>query len=78
MTDCATKRIWLAEAENALHKLMTGSKSQTITFGSGKSVTYNTASISKLQIYINDLRQQVAACDGTASTTKRAPVRFFF
>lgn len=45
MTDCATKKLWLAEAELALHKLLTGQAEVTVTFGSGKSVTYTAASI---------------------------------
>lgn len=77
MTDCATKRLWLAEAQLALHKLMTGTSEQTVTFGSGKSVTYTAASIDKLKDYIADLQNQVDACDGK-TPCKRGPIRFVF
>lgn len=77
MTDCATKRLWLAEAEVALHRLLTGGAEQTLTFGSGKSVTYTAASIDKLKAYIADLQVQVDECDGK-TPCKRGPVRFVF
>jgi hypothetical protein len=77
VTDCATKRLWLAEAEVALHRLLTGTAEQTVTFGSGKSVTYTAASIDKLRAYIEDLRNQVAVCDGQVPC-KRGPIRFVF
>lgn len=77
MTDCATKKLWLAEAEHALHRLLTGTAEQTVTFGSGKSVTYTAASIDKLKAYVNDLKNQVAECDGQAPC-KRGPIRFVF
>lgn len=77
MTDCATKRLWLAEAQLALHRLLTGTSEQTVTFGSGKSVTYTSASIDKLRAYIGDLENQVAECDGL-TPCKRGPIRFVF
>lgn len=77
MTDCATKRVWLAEAELALHRLQTGSKQQSVTFGPSKSVTYTQANIRDLKMYITDLKDQVAVCDGTPRK-RRAPVRFNF
>jgi hypothetical protein len=77
VTDCATKKLWLAEAELALHKLLTGQAEVTVTFGSGKSVTYTAASIAQLKAYIADLENQVAECDGT-TPCKRGPIRFVF
>lgn len=78
MTDCcATKKLRLAEAELALHRLLTGSKQEEVTFGPSKSVKYNSANLKELRAYISDLRDQVAQCDG-ATRTKRAPVRFTF
>ncbi|HEY1035556.1 MAG TPA: gpW family head-tail joining protein [Pseudoxanthomonas sp.] len=75
--DCATKKLWLAEAELALHKLLTGEREQTVTFGSGKSVTYTQANINQLKSYIADLQAQVDECDGKAPA-KRGPIRFVF
>lgn len=75
--DCAQKKVWLAEAQLALHRLLTGTAEQTVTFGSGKSVTYTAASIDKLKVYIADLENQVAVCDGNPPA-KRGPIRFIF
>lgn len=78
MSDCcATKKLWLAEAELALHRLLTGTAEQTVQFGSGKSVTYTAANINQLKAYIADLKNQVAACDGQVQS-RRGPVRFVF
>lgn len=77
MTDCATKRLRLAEAENALHELMTGTKAVKVGFGPGKSAEYTEANIDKLRTYIEDLRRQVAECDGQV-LQGRAPIRFVF
>lgn len=77
MSDCATKKLWLAEAELALHRLLTGTAEQTVQFGSGKSVTYTAANINQLKAYIADLKNQVAECDGQAQS-RRGPVRFVF
>lgn len=77
MTDCATLRTWLLEAELALHKLQTGTAEQTISFGSGKSVVYNIANLDKLKAYVESLQNQVKACDGQAPC-KRGPIRFAF
>lgn len=77
MTDCATKRLWLAEAENALHALMTGTKEVKITFGPNKSVEYTQANLRELRAYIDQLRAEVAECDGQ-TRPRRAPVRLTF
>lgn len=77
MTDCATKRLWLAEAEYALHQLMTGAKEVEVQFGAGKSVKYTDANRRDLQAYIADLQNQVDECDGK-TPCKRGPIRFVF
>lgn len=77
MTDCATKRLWLAEAEYALHQLMTGAKEVEVQFGTGKAVKYTEASIRDLKSYIADLQNQVDECDGK-EVRKRGPIRFVF
>lgn len=77
--DCAQKRVWLAEAQLALHKLQTGTAEVSVTFGAGKGATYNagTASIAKLEAYINKLQAEVDACDGQ-TPCPRGPIRFSF
>lgn len=77
MTDCLTKKLWLAEAELALHRLLTGTAEQTVQFGPSKSVTYTQANINQLKVYINDLRNEIAVCEGQ-EPARRGPVRFIF
>lgn len=77
MTDCATKRLRLAEAENALHELVTGTKTVKVGFGPGKSAEYTEANADDLRAYIEDLRRQVAECDGQV-LQGRGPIRFVF
>lgn len=74
MADCATLRTWLASAELALHQLTIGSKVEVMVSGP-KSVTWTRANLTSLQAYVDDLRNQVAACDG-ALRTKRRVVQF--
>lgn len=75
--DCATKKLWLAEAELALHRLRTGSKEEEIQFGSGKRVKYTVVNLADLQRYIDELRDQVADCEGLPRR-RRGPIRFTF
>lgn len=75
--DCAQKKLWLAEAELALHKLLTGAREQTITFGSGKSVTYTAANINQLRDYIARLKDEVDECEGRGRA-RRSMIRFVF
>ena len=77
MTDCATKRLWMAEAELALHQLLTGQREVKLTFGTAKGVEYNQTNISELRAYIATLTEQVRECDGQPSG-RRGPVRFAF
>lgn len=79
---CAELRARLAEAEAAFHKLMTGGGTTWVAFGGGRSVSYSAANAGHLLSYINDLRDQIAACCGGATDAamvgKRATVRFQF
>lgn len=77
MTDCLTKKLWLAEAELALHRLLTGTAEQTVQFGPSKSVTYTQGNINQLKVYIEDLKNQIADCEGI-ERPRRGPVRFIF
>ena len=46
----------LAEAEDALHKLLTGTSATIVTYADGRSVTYTRATVPELQAYIARLR----------------------
>lgn len=70
------KKLNLAEAEMALHKLLTGTKEQSVSFGSGKSVAYTQANISELRRYINGLKDEIAVAEGRGKS--RGPIRFIF
>jgi hypothetical protein len=70
------KKLRLAEAEMALHALLTGSKEQSVSFGAGKSVAYTQANIAELRRYINELKDEIGAAEGTRQ--KRGPIRFIY
>lgn len=70
------KKLRLAEAEMALHKILTGSKEQSVSFGAGKSVAYTQANISELRRYINELKDEIAVAEGTGKP--RGPIRFIY
>lgn len=76
-TDCAQKKVWLAQAELALHNLLTGAAEEQVQFGPSKSVTYTRADINQLKAYIADLKNQVAECEGQPQS-RRGPIRFAF
>jgi hypothetical protein len=77
MTDLPTKKLWLAEAELALHRLETGTAEVTVAFGSGKSVTYSQAHARDLRAYVDRLKAEIAQMEGT-STPRRGPIRWVF
>ncbi|SNY93413.1 gpW protein [Cohaesibacter sp. ES.047] len=58
MADTETLTARLAEAENTLHKLLTGDLEREMSQG-GKSASFNLPSESKLRAYIDDLKQQL-------------------
>lgn len=73
MADIATLQLRLAEAELAYHRLATGSAEVTVEHDDMK-VTYNTASVPKLQQYIADLRSQLRSAgvlDATQAPRRR-------
>lgn len=70
------KKLYLAEAEVSLHKLLTGSKEESVSFGAGKSVKYTATNISELRRYINELKDEIAVAEGRGKP--RGPVRFIF
>lgn len=73
--DLTTLKMRLAEAEAAYHKLQLGQQRASVSFGPSKSVSYTQANISELRRYINDLKDQIAACEGKK---RRSIVRFTF
>lgn len=70
------KKLLLAEAEMSLHRLLTGTKEQSLSFGAGKSVAYTQANISELRRYINELKDEIAQAEGRGNP--RGPIRFIY
>lgn len=72
MTDLATLKIWLTEAETANHKLQCGI--QAVEFmKEGRKVVYTAANADKLRAYIAQLKTEIAAHTGNNS---RRPLYF--
>jgi hypothetical protein len=75
MTDVATLRLRLSEAEDALHKVSIG-KAVTVIGEGGNSVTYSRVNRNELVAYISQLKRQIAALEG--HPVRRGPVQFVF
>jgi hypothetical protein len=71
MLDQATLTQWLADAEQALHDLVTGVKAVTVSSSSGKSVTYTKADVGQLQAYITYLQRQLGISQSIGPLTFR-------
>lgn len=72
MTTCTER---LAEAQQALHDLVTGQSVVRIAF-EGNVTEYQPSDVAKLRAYIGDL---VAECgDGDAATRRRLPGLFVY
>jgi cephalosporin hydroxylase len=56
----------LVEAEEALHKLLTGQRTVSMSYN-GRTVTYNQQDIGKLQEYIRQLKSEIAQEAGTST-----------
>ena len=67
MPDTATLQANLAEAETALHALMTGTSVAEATYD-GKTVKYRATQIAELRAYVAELKSQLG-------TGGRAPSR---
>ena len=50
----------IAEAETALHKLLTGSLRASIHYADGKAVTFFPTTINQLRAYIQELKMEKA------------------
>ncbi|WP_316979973.1 gpW family head-tail joining protein [Shumkonia mesophila] len=65
MTDVATLTTRLAEAEAALHDLLTSRKAVTLRAADGKTVTWQAGDAASLRGYVADLKAQIATASGT-------------
>ncbi len=61
----------LAEAEEAYHQLMIGTREVSVNIGNFGSVTYNQASLTSLETYIVNLKSQIAAAEGKNAVRRR-------
>lgn len=59
MVSIETKRVWLAEAEKALHALETGRKARVLVDQSGERIEYTLTSSARLRSYIEQLKIQL-------------------
>lgn len=69
MTDTATLRSRLAEAETALHRLLTGTKVVSVKTDAGET-TYSAADSAGLRAYIAELKGQLGETAGTRRGTR--------
>ena len=63
MTTCADYQTRFDDADQALHKLLIGSKSETFRHGENQ-LTYTKASLPELQRYVQYLQGKIDACNG--------------
>lgn len=71
MADLATLKTWLAEAELARHKLMSGKRTVAVN-GEGRSITYSEAAAYKLDDYIASLKMQITRLEGRGGAIRMA------
>lgn len=64
MTDLLVLRQRLLDAENALHRLMTGELEVTVSVGGYGATTYAQSSIEQLHRYIAQLKSDIAKQEG--------------
>lgn len=75
MTDIIQLQGYLAEAQNALHALNTGT--QVVEFDrNGTKIKYTPATVPALERYISKLQSDIAAAGG-GGTRRRAMVNIF-
>ncbi len=70
-------KIRLAEAEDAYHQLLVGTKEVSVNVGNFGSVTYNQTSRTALEAYISSLKSQIATVEGK-TTGRRRIIRVSF
>jgi hypothetical protein len=54
----------LCDAEDALHLIVTGQRARVVVDQNKERIEYNHASVSKLRVYIAELKDQIAVCEG--------------
>jgi hypothetical protein len=64
MTDLVTLQARLAEAETALHQVVTQQRAVSVEYD-GRKVSYSMANVGNLRAYVAELRDQVARLTGT-------------
>lgn len=74
--DEVTLRLYLAEAEVALHRLMTGSATVEVRDSSGELIRFNVANASRLRQYIADLKLQLRNFPQSETRGPMRPVFF--
>jgi len=70
MTDLATLKTRLDEAETALHALHTGQRSVELRYADGKAAQFQSGDAARLEQYIAGLRRQIARAEGTLRRNK--------
>lgn len=70
MTTLATLQSRLAEAETALHELLTGRRTVSVDYD-GRKVQFTMTKVDDLRSYIADLKTQIAALDPAAPRSRR-------
>lgn len=68
--ECAAFETRYAEADLALHKLRTGSKTESVRMGE-KQINYTPASLAELARYVEYLKSKVDQCAGCGWTGRR-------
>ena len=58
------REAWLAEAEAARHRLLMGSKEESVTFSDGRRVTYTQTTVAQLERYIAELKRLLGRSGG--------------
>lgn len=73
--DVATIETLLAEARNALHRLMTTGQQVEVSY-EGRTVRYSSATVGRLETYIRDLETQLARATGAPRRRRALRVTF--
>ncbi len=68
----------LHEAETKLHEIQITGQVRRVRDQNGEEVEYGPVNIQDLRKYISELRSQIAALQGTSSSSTPIPIRPFF
>lgn len=74
MASCQQKKDWLTAAETAWHQLNMGAAVVRTRYGD-KEVELSSGNMGNLARYINQLRTEISACDGTYDSGVRRVVK---